>query len=53
MNMESTFGAHNYYPIPIVIARAEGVHVWDLEGKRYIDMLSSYSALNLGIAIHE
>ena len=48
INIESTFGAHNYYPIPVVIARAEGVHVWDLEGKQYIDMLSSYSALNLG-----
>lgn len=48
MDIESTYGAHNYHPIPVVIARAEGVHVWDPEGKKYIDMLSCYSALNQG-----
>jgi len=48
INQESTYGARNYCPIPIVITKAEGVHVWDVEGRRYIDMLSSYSALNLG-----
>ncbi|GAE04451.1 ornithine aminotransferase [Paenibacillus sp. JCM 10914] len=42
------YGAHNYHPLPIVIAEAEGVHVTDSEGKRYIDMLSAYSALNAG-----
>jgi ornithine--oxo-acid transaminase len=42
------YGAHNYYPLPIVIARAEGVWVEDIEGKRYMDMLSGYSALNQG-----
>jgi ornithine--oxo-acid transaminase len=48
INLESTYGARNYCPIPIVITKAEGVHVWDVECRRYIDMLSSYSALNLG-----
>ncbi len=48
MKMESTYGAHNYHPIPVVISRAEGLYVWDPEGKRYMDMLSCYSALNQG-----
>jgi len=48
MEMESTYGAHNYHPIPVVISKAEGVWVWDPEGRRYMDMLSSYSALNQG-----
>ncbi|MDI3515988.1 MAG: ornithine--oxo-acid transaminase [Thermotogota bacterium] len=48
MELEDTYGAHNYKPIPVVIERGEGVWVWDVEGKRYIDMLSSYSALNHG-----
>ncbi|MFA4986149.1 MAG: ornithine--oxo-acid transaminase [Candidatus Brocadiia bacterium] len=42
------YGAHNYHPLPIVISRAESVWVWDPEGKKYMDMLSSYSALNQG-----
>jgi ornithine--oxo-acid transaminase len=42
------YGANNYHPLPVVISRAEGVWVWDAEGKRYMDMLSSYSALNHG-----
>lgn len=42
------YGAHNYHPLPVVIARAEGVWVEDAEGRRYLDMLSSYSALNHG-----
>ncbi len=41
-------GAHNYHPLPVVVARAEGVWMWDTDGKRYLDMLSSYSALNQG-----
>jgi ornithine--oxo-acid transaminase len=41
-------GAHNYHPLPVVIERAQGVWVWDVEGKKYLDMLSSYSALNQG-----
>lgn len=42
------FGAHNYHPLPVVLTRGRGVFVWDVEGKRYIDMLSAYSALNQG-----
>lgn len=48
MYLEDTFGAHNYKPIPVVIARGEGVHVWDEEGRQYFDFLSAYSALNQG-----
>ncbi|AEH50654.1 ornithine--oxo-acid transaminase [Pseudothermotoga thermarum] len=48
MDLEYEFGAHNYKPIPVVIERAEGVWVWDVEGKRYLDMLSAYSALSHG-----
>lgn len=42
------YGAHNYHPLPVVISRAKGVFVWDVEGKRYFDFLSAYSALNQG-----
>ena len=48
MEMESTYGAHNYHPIPVVISKAKGIWVWDPEGRKYMDMLSSYSALNQG-----
>jgi len=48
MEIESTYGAHNYHPIPVVITKAKGVYVWDPEGRKYMDMLSSYSALNQG-----
>lgn len=48
MQMEDKYGAHNYHPIPVVIDRGEGVYVWDLEGKRYFDFLSAYSAVNQG-----
>ena len=48
MEMESTFGAHNYHPLPVVISKADGIWVEDPEGKRYIDMLSAYSAVNQG-----
>ncbi|KZT62053.1 ornithine aminotransferase [Calocera cornea HHB12733] len=48
MDMEHTYGAHNYHPLPVVFERAEGSHVWDPEGKRYLDMLSAYSAVNQG-----
>ena len=48
MELVNTYGAHNYHPIPVVIAKAKGVYVWDPEGKKYIDMLSCYSALNQG-----
>ena len=45
---ENKFGAHNYHPIPVVLDRGEGVYVWDVEGKKYFDFLSAYSALNQG-----
>jgi ornithine--oxo-acid transaminase len=45
---EERFGAHNYHPLPVVIAKGKGVHVWDLEGKKYYDFLSAYSAVNQG-----
>lgn len=48
MDMEHQFGAHNYHPLEVVIAKAEGIWVEDPEGKRYIDMLSAYSAVNQG-----
>ena len=45
---ENTYGAHNYHPLPVVLERGEGVFVWDVEGKRYYDFLSAYSAVNQG-----
>ena len=46
--LEDQFGAHNYHPIPVVLCKGEGVFLWDVEGKRYFDFLSSYSAVNQG-----
>ena len=48
MELEDKFGAHNYHPLPVVLAKGEGVYVWDVEGKRYYDFLSAYSAVNQG-----
>ncbi|MBT4730123.1 MAG: ornithine--oxo-acid transaminase [Bacteroidetes bacterium] len=48
IEMEDKFGAHNYHPLPVVLAKGEGVHVWDVEGKKYYDFLSAYSAVNQG-----
>jgi len=48
MAREEKFGAHNYHPLPVVLERGEGVYVWDVEGKRYYDFLSAYSAVNQG-----
>ncbi|KAJ1823061.1 ornithine aminotransferase [Coemansia sp. RSA 2671] len=48
IELEDAYGAHNYHPLPVVISRGEGVHVWDPEGKRYYDFLSAYSAVNQG-----
>jgi ornithine--oxo-acid transaminase len=45
---EDKYGAHNYHPLPVVLDRGEGVYVWDVEGRRYYDFLSAYSALNQG-----
>ncbi len=48
MELEDQYGAHNYHPIPVVLSKGEGVFVWDVEGKRYYDFLSAYSAINQG-----
>ena len=45
---ELKYGAHNYHPIPVAITKGEGIYVWDVEGRRYMDFLSAYSALNQG-----
>lgn len=50
LDLESRWGAHNYLPLPVVIARARGVWVYDVDGRRYLDCLSAYSALNQGHA---
>lgn len=46
--LEEKYGAHNYHPLPVVLSRGEGVFLWDVEGKRYFDFLSAYSAVNQG-----
>ncbi len=48
IELEERYGAHNYHPLPVVLSRGEGVFVWDTEGKKYFDFLSSYSAVNQG-----
>lgn len=48
LEKEANYGAHNYHPLPVVLTRGEGVHVWDVDGKRYFDFLSGYSAINQG-----
>ena len=48
INREDKYGAHNYHPLPVVLERGEGIYVWDVEGKRYYDFLSAYSAVNQG-----
>ncbi|NBP29780.1 MAG: ornithine--oxo-acid transaminase [Flavobacteriia bacterium] len=48
ISLEETFGAHNYHPLPVVLERGEGVHLWDVDGKKYYDFLSAYSAVNQG-----
>ncbi len=48
IELEYKYGAHNYHPIPVVIDRGKGVYVWDVEGKKYFDFLSAYSAVNQG-----
>ena len=48
IDKEDKYGAHNYHPLPVVLERGEGVFVWDIEGKRYFDFLSAYSAVNQG-----
>lgn len=48
IKLEDKYGAHNYHPLPVVLEKGEGVFVWDVEGKRYFDFLSAYSAVNQG-----
>jgi len=48
IDLENKHGAHNYHPLPVVLNRGEGVYVWDVEGKKYYDFLSAYSAVNQG-----
>ena len=48
MQLEDQYGAHNYHPLPVVLTRGEGVHLWDVDGKHYYDFLSAYSAVNQG-----
>lgn len=48
LELEEKYGAHNYHPLPVVLERGEGVFLWDIEGKRYYDFLSGYSAVNQG-----
>ncbi|HMV25061.1 MAG TPA: aminotransferase class III-fold pyridoxal phosphate-dependent enzyme, partial [Saprospiraceae bacterium] len=46
--LEDKYGAHNYHPLPVVLSKAKGIYVWDVEGKKYFDFLSAYSAINQG-----
>ena len=48
LQLEEQYGAHNYHPLPVVLEKGEGVFVWDVDGKRYYDFLSGYSAVNQG-----
>lgn len=48
IQLEEKYGAHNYHPLPVVLAKGKGAYVWDVEGKQYFDFLSSYSAVNQG-----
>ena len=48
MELENKYGAHNYHPLPAVLEKGEGVYVWDVDGKKYYDFLSAYSAVNQG-----
>src|SRR5436853_7790933 len=48
LDLEEKYSAHNYHPLPVVLEKGEGVFVWDVDGKRYYDFLSAYSAMNQG-----
>lgn len=48
IQLEEKYGAHNYHPLPVVISKAKGIYVWDVEGRKYFDFLSAYSAINQG-----
>ena len=45
---EDKYGAHNYHPLPVALTKGEGIYVWDVEGQKYLDFLSAYSAVNQG-----
>ena len=53
MDLEAKYGAHNYHPLPVVLAKGKGAKVWDVEGKEYFDFLSAYSAVNQGHCIRK
>ena len=46
LDLEKKYGAHDYHPLPVVLAKGEGVYLWDVNGKKYYDFLSAYSAVN-------
>ena len=48
IELENKYGAHNYHPLPVILSKGEGAYVWDVEGKKYFDFLSAYSAINQG-----
>ena len=48
LDLELEYGAHNYHPLPVVLSKGKGIYVWDVEGKKYYDFLSAYSAVNQG-----
>src|SRR5210317_1556731 len=50
LDLENQYCAHNYHPLPVVLSRGEGVYVWDENGKKYLDMMSAYSAVSHGHA---
>lgn len=45
-SLQDKHGAHNYHPLPVVLTKAEGIEMWDVEGRKYLDFLSAYSAVN-------
>ena len=48
ISLENRYSAHNYEPLPVVLARGKGAHLWDTSGRRYVDMMSAYSAASHG-----
>jgi len=48
IDLEEKYGAHNYHPLPVVLSKGKGCYVWDVDGKKYFDFLSAYSAVNQG-----
>jgi ornithine--oxo-acid transaminase len=48
LELEEQYGAHNYHPLPVVLEKGNGINLWDVEGKKYMDFLSGYSAVNQG-----